>query len=173
MHHVKVIMRSRAKINLISFKFSQIQFQCIALGNGEFYRKQYSKFISSKSYPIHPQRKGANSSRSLTRYFSQSTLETWSIRNYRLRESTHPIQSASRRNWTSNSNSRRVLDVECRRPECFSALEWKPRATGRSVVTSRRLMTPDYAAICVREDACVAARNWSMRLPIRESHSYR
>lgn len=118
MHHVKVIMRSRPKINLISFKFSQIQFQCIALGNGEFYRKQYSKFISSKSYPIHPQRKGVNSSRSLTRYFSQSTLETWSIRNYRLRESTHPIQSASRRNWTSNSNSRRVLDVECRRPEC-------------------------------------------------------
>lgn len=44
---------------------------------------------------------------------------------------------------------------------------------GRSVVTSRRLMTPDYAAIFVHEDACVAARNWSMRLPIRESHSYR
>lgn len=68
-----------------------------------------------------------------------------------LRESTHRIEEKLEFVVRIHSASRRP---RCRMSRCFPALEWKPRPE-RSVVTSRRLMTPDYAAIC-HEDACIS-----------------
>lgn len=134
--------------------------------------KQYSKFISSNlirsvhEKSIQERRKFA-SSRSLTRDFSLINSRLDQFETYRLREpDTSPIRIEEKLDSSFEFTPR----PRCRmsKPVVLFCCGMK---TTRSVVTSRRLMTPDYAAIFVHQDARAAARNCV--LPIRESHSHR